>query len=70
VAKKRLAERWHSCPCGVEVSRDLNAALVLLGWGMTHYVSVLLAGVWLGNTRRQELIARRAAQNLPLEPVA
>jgi putative transposase len=69
-AKKRLDERWHSCPCGVEVSRDLNAALVLLCWGMTHYVSVFLAGVWLGNTCHQELMARRAAQNLPLEPAA
>jgi putative transposase len=70
VAKKRLAERWHSCPCGVECSRDLNAALVILCWGITHYVSVFLAGVWLCNTRSQELIARRLVQNLPLEPAA
>ena len=70
VEKKRLAERWHSCPCGVECSRDLNAALVLLSWGMAQYVSVFLAGVWRYNTRSQELIARRLAQNLPREPVA
>jgi putative transposase len=70
VEKKRLAERWHCCPCGVECSRDLNAALVLLCWGITHYVSVFLAGVWRCNTRSQELIARRKAQNLSREPAA
>jgi len=70
VEKKRLADRWHSCPCGVECSRDLNAALVLLDWGMAHYLSVFLAWVWRYNTRSQELIARRLAQNLPREPVA
>ena len=70
VEKKRLDERWHSCPCGVECSRDLNAALVLLYWGMAHYTSVFLAGVWRYNTRSRELIARRMVQNLPREPVA
>ena len=70
MTKKRLDERWHSCPCGMECSRDLNAALVLLCWGITHYVSVFLAGVWRCNTRSQELIARRKAQNLPREPAA
>jgi putative transposase len=70
VEQKCLHERWHSCPCGVECSRDLNAALVLLSWGMAHYVSVFLAGVWRYNTRNQELIARRTAQNLPQEPAA
>jgi putative transposase len=70
VAKKRLDERWHSCPCGVECSRDFNAAWVILAWGITHYVAVFLAGVWQCNTRSQELIARRLAQNLPLEPAA
>ncbi|MBI3330172.1 MAG: transposase [Nitrospinae bacterium] len=29
-AKKPLAERWHTCPCGVSCSRDDNSALVLL----------------------------------------
>jgi putative transposase len=24
---KTLADRWHSCPCGVELDRDLNAAI-------------------------------------------
>lgn len=29
--KKELAERWHSCECGAELHRDLNAALNILG---------------------------------------
>lgn len=29
--KKPLAERWHSCPCGTELSRDHNAAINILG---------------------------------------
>jgi putative transposase len=70
VEKKRLAERWHSCPCGIECGRDENAALVILRWGITHYLSIFLAGVWLCSTRSQELTARREAQNLPLEPAA
>ena len=65
VEKKRLDERWHSCPCGVECSRDLNAALVLLYWGMAHYTSVFLAGVWRYNTRSRELIARRMVKSPP-----
>lgn len=28
--KKTLAERWHTCPCGVVCPRDDNSALVLL----------------------------------------
>jgi putative transposase len=70
VEKKRLADRWHSCPCGIECSRDENAALVILRGGITHYLSIFLAGVWLRNTRSQELTARREAQNLSLKPVA
>jgi putative transposase len=69
IEQKRLDERWHSCPCGAECSRDENAAVVLLWWGITHYLSIFLAGVWLRNTRSQELTARREAQNLPREPV-
>ncbi|NYZ74066.1 IS200/IS605 family element transposase accessory protein TnpB [Candidatus Micrarchaeota archaeon] len=30
VQKKSLAERWHSCPCGAEMHRDLNAAINIL----------------------------------------
>lgn len=29
--KKRLSERWHSCSCGLELSRDHNAAINILG---------------------------------------
>jgi putative transposase len=46
VQKKRLDERWHACPCGASCHRDLNAALVLLTWGMEHALSCLLT--WLG----------------------
>ncbi|MEW6036193.1 MAG: transposase [Candidatus Micrarchaeota archaeon] len=28
--KKPLAERWHSCPCGASMPRDLNAAINIL----------------------------------------
>ncbi len=28
VRKKDLSERWHSCDCGTELDRDVNAALV------------------------------------------
>ncbi|NYZ73711.1 transposase, partial [Candidatus Micrarchaeota archaeon] len=30
VQKKALAERWHFCPCGAEMPRDLNAAINIL----------------------------------------
>ncbi|NYZ73745.1 IS200/IS605 family element transposase accessory protein TnpB [Candidatus Micrarchaeota archaeon] len=30
VQKKSLAERWHFCPCGAEMSRDFNAAINIL----------------------------------------
>lgn len=30
VQKKPLAERWHSCPCGASMHRDLNAAINIL----------------------------------------
>jgi len=31
VRKKSLAERWHECPCGASMHRDLNAAINILG---------------------------------------
>ena len=35
VVKKALSERMHRCPaCGLEIDRDLNAALNLLGMGL------------------------------------
>lgn len=30
VRKKSLAERWHDCPCGASMHRDLNAAINIL----------------------------------------
>jgi IS605 OrfB family transposase len=30
IRKKSLAERWHSCPCGATMHRDLNAAINIL----------------------------------------
>jgi putative transposase len=34
VAKKDLAVRWHSCPCGCELQRDVAAAQVILSRGL------------------------------------
>jgi putative transposase len=33
IAKKDLAVRWHSCPCGCELHRDVAAAKVILARG-------------------------------------
>lgn len=33
VRKKDLSERWHSCDCGAELDRDVNAALNILARG-------------------------------------
>jgi len=30
IRKKTLAERWHDCPCGASMHRDLNAAINVL----------------------------------------
>lgn len=30
IEKKTLSQRWHSCPCGAEIQRDVNAARVIL----------------------------------------
>lgn len=46
VQKKRLDERRHACPCGAGCHRDVNAARVLLRWGMEHALTCILA--WLG----------------------
>ncbi len=59
VHPKRLDERWHTCPCGASCHRDVNAALVLLLWGIQHVWSVLLAWLWLCSNRSQELTAYR-----------
>jgi putative transposase len=34
IRKKELAERWHSCACGLECHRDIAAALVILARGL------------------------------------
>jgi putative transposase len=33
VRKKDLSERWHSCDCGADLDRDVNAALNILARG-------------------------------------
>ena len=33
VRKKNLSERWHSCECGTELDRDVNAAINILERG-------------------------------------
>ena len=33
VRKKDLSERWHSCDCGAELDRDVNAAVNILALG-------------------------------------
>jgi putative transposase len=33
VRKKNLSERWHSCDCGTELDRDVNAAINILERG-------------------------------------
>ncbi|HEX4204315.1 MAG TPA: zinc ribbon domain-containing protein, partial [Ktedonobacteraceae bacterium] len=38
--KKDLSVRWHSCACGTELDRDVNAAINILALGKKH----LLAG--------------------------
>jgi putative transposase len=34
IAKKPLVVRWHSCPCGCEMHRDIAAAIVILRRGL------------------------------------
>jgi putative transposase len=36
VGKKDLSERWHSCDCGAELDRDVNAAINILARGKQH----------------------------------
>jgi putative transposase len=33
IKKKDLSERWHSCECGTELDRDINAAINILELG-------------------------------------
>jgi len=34
ITKKELSERWHSCPCGASMHRDIAAAKVILSRGL------------------------------------
>ena len=34
ISKKALSVRWHSCPCGCEMHRDIAAALVIFSRGL------------------------------------
>ena len=35
IVPKKLSERWHSCPhCGLELHRDVNAAVNILNRGL------------------------------------
>jgi putative transposase len=36
-AKKPLSERQHTCPCGLTLSRDQNAARVILNWALESF---------------------------------
>lgn len=36
---KTLSDRWHSCPCGVELDRDLNAAINIRNLAAGHSVN-------------------------------
>ncbi len=36
VKKKDLSERWHSCECGAELDRDINAAINILRLGRSQ----------------------------------
>jgi putative transposase len=38
VRKKELSERWHSCDCGAELDRDVNAAINILTRGKQQLV--------------------------------
>lgn len=38
VRKKDLSERWHSCDCGTELDRDVNAAINILARGKQQLV--------------------------------
>jgi putative transposase len=66
VVKKPLRERWHVCPCGASCGRDVNSALVLLQWGIEHWLSLWAALVQL-RCWSQELAPGTLPQNLQLE---
>jgi putative transposase len=49
--KKPLSERWHRCLCGVNCSRDENAAQVMLNWALLgRPTGQELSEVWSGRS--------------------
>src|SRR5436305_3564783 len=40
VRKKDLSERWHSCDCGAELDRDVNAAINILERGRRQQLAM------------------------------
>jgi putative transposase len=36
IVQKTLADRWHSCECGMELDRDTNSAITILDRGHQH----------------------------------
>ncbi len=40
VRKKDLSERWHTCDCGTELDRDVNAAINILRLGTSQHRKV------------------------------
>lgn len=60
VVPKTLADRWHSCACGVELDRDVNAAINIKKLALGHRVSKA-RGV-----RRDTGTAKREARPIPL----
>lgn len=59
VVPKTLADRWHSCSCGVELDRDVNAALNIKKLAQGHRVSKA-RGV-----RRDTGTTKREARSIP-----
>lgn len=59
VVPKTLADRWHSCACGVSLDRDVNAAINIKKLALGHRVSKA-RGV-----RRNTGTAKREARSMP-----
>lgn len=59
VVPKTLADRWHSCACGVGLDRDVNAAINIKKLALGHRVSKA-RGV-----RRDTGTAKREARSIP-----
>ena len=60
--KKPLKQREHSCPCGTPLSRDENAARVILNWAMGRE-SAQCGGKPLGKPVKHETPAMRCGRH-------